>query len=202
MTPTAAQSNKSYKKIQTDKQMHPVTESLTLFMDAYMQAHPRLVVTEDMMEPSPCTENMHTGYWRPCRQTTSISPRFNGLETALDCPIHEDLKAYYSSFWSGSCAAESQEGYVSLLFLWNAEDTDRLLENLLGHALQQRQQKLQPTWFFACTEPDSPLFLSIDNASGAVLLETPGEPPIRSVADNLSDFLLRLKPATQQDLPK
>ena len=48
--------------------------------------------------------------------------------------------------------------------------------------------------FFACTEPDSELFLSVDNNSGAVLLEKPGFKPVREVASDLASFLTTLVP--------
>ena len=51
------------------------------------------------------------------------------------------------------------------------------------------------TVFFACTEPESELFLSVDNASGEVVLEAPGAKPLRTVAPSLTVFLRGLDPA-------
>ena len=50
------------------------------------------------------------------------------------------------------------------------------------------------TVFFACTEQDSELFLSVDNETGAVVLEKPGYKPIRQVADDLESFIRTLVP--------
>ena len=64
------------------------------------------------------------------------------------------------------------------------------------HALAKRQQRSPFTAFFANTDPDSDYFLSVDNATGQVLLEQPGRPPLRVVADNLASFLDSLEPPT------
>ena len=53
------------------------------------------------------------------------------------------------------------------------------------------------TVFIANTDPDTEIFLSIDNSSGAVLLEEPGKPPLRQVETDIHTFLRRLKPNTR-----
>ncbi|MDA0789075.1 MAG: SecY-interacting protein Syd [Proteobacteria bacterium] len=130
--------------------------------------------------------------WRPVRQSDPVD--FSGLANALEQPIHPDIIDYYGSFWSGTIETESAEGQVSLIQLWNPDDFDRLIENLIGHALMKRRQKQPFTTFFANTGADSQLFLSVDNQTGQVLLEEPGKPPLRAVQDNLANFLNRLTP--------
>ena len=92
--------------------------------------------------------------------------------------------------------AEAPDGHVSLIMLWNPDDADRLIENLIGHALAKRRAKSPFSVFFACTEPDSELFLTVENGTGHVLLEKPGYKPIREVAEDLSSFLSELTPAS------
>ena len=108
--------------------------------------------------------------------------------------MHPDIKAYYGAYWSAGLEAEAVDGHVSLLFLWNLDDVARLNENLIGHAMAKQRAKSSMSVFFACTEPDSELFLSVDNATGAVLLEKPGYPPVREVADDLASFITTLVP--------
>ena len=134
--------------------------------------------------------------WRPVPQTPTVD--FSGLENALETSIHPDIVEYFSSFWSSTIEGKSIEGHASLIQLWNQEDFDRLIENFIGHALAKRQLKEPLTLFIATTEADSEYFLSIDNATGAVLLEEPGRPPLRQVEDNLETFLRRLTPAASQ----
>ncbi len=134
--------------------------------------------------------------WRPVPQTPPVD--FSGLENALETTIHPDIVEYFSSFWSSTIEAKSIEGHASLIQLWNQGDFDRLVENFIGHALAKRQLKEPLTLFIATTEADSEYFLSINNATGAVLLEEPGRPPLPQVEDSLETFLRRLTPSTSQ----
>ena len=84
---------------------------------------------------------------------------------------------------------------MSLILLWNPADAERLVENLIGHALAKRRARAPFTVFFACTEPESDLFLSVDNETGEVVLEAPGAKPMRTVAPSLTVFLRGLVPA-------
>ncbi len=63
---------------------------------------------------------------------------------------------------------------------------------LIGHALTQRRRKLPLTLFFACTEPED-FILSVDNVSGQVVLEQPGQAPMRVIAESLADFIGQLQ---------
>jgi len=130
--------------------------------------------------------------WCPTPQTTPMS--FDGLANALEQAIHPDICAYFSQYWSGSLQTQAHEGHVSLIQLWNPEDFDRLIENLIGHSLVKKRRRVSFTVFFATTEEDSELFLSIDNLTGQVLLEHPGKPPLRTVANSVAEFLDTLTP--------
>lgn len=132
--------------------------------------------------------------WRPLRRASPALDLLDGLERALELPLHADIKDYYGRYWSAALAAAAPDGPVSLIQLWNDADAARLVENLLGHALAKRRARTPFTVFFATTDPDSDLFLSIDNSSGRILLEEPGRPPLRTVADDLASFLDRLSP--------
>ncbi|MGI9322286.1 MAG: SecY-interacting protein [Pseudomonadales bacterium] len=135
-------------------------------------------------------------WWRPVAQRPQVN--FSGIENALEAPLHPDLIAYYSTYWAGTLETDSSEGRVSLIQLWNQDDFERLRGNLLGHALMKQRRKQPLTIFFANTEPESELFLSLDNQSGQVLLEEAGRPPLRVVASGLAEFLARLAPAKRQ----
>lgn len=132
--------------------------------------------------------------WEPLRRPVEVD-LFAGLERALEAPIHPAIKTYYGRYWSGHLETRAPDGHVSLLQIWNEADADRLIENLIGHALAKRRARAPFTVFFACTEPDSELFLSVDNETGEVLLEEPGRKPLRVVAASLAEFLDTLTPA-------
>lgn len=173
--------------------------ALDRFVQRHGQCYPSLLMPFDPEWRSPCELDPPTPpsalvRWRPLRRPLPIDP-FAGLERALETPIHPDAKAFWGRYWSGNLEAEAADGHVSLLQLWNEDDADRLVENLIGHALAKRRARSPLTVFFACTEPDSELFLSIDNQGGQVLLEAPGRKPLRVVAPTLADFLDTLEPA-------
>jgi len=178
-----------------------VADAIDRFMTRALDVQPRdyFVAPFDSGWRSACelddVTNEGMTRWRPARQPNPVD--FSGLENALEFPIHADIKAYYGRYWAGGIDARSREGHVSLIQLWNFDDYERLIANLIGHALAKRRAKDPFTVFFATTEPESELFLSIDNESGAVLLEEPGKSPIREVDTDIARFIDRLTPLDQ-----
>ena len=175
-------------------------DALAAFVDRYVAAFPRLLEPYDADWRSPCeceqpfeANGERWVPWQPCRRAPAAD--FDGLEHALELQLHPAIKSYFGAFWSGNLEAEARDGHVSLILLWNPDDVDRLVENLIGHALAKQRARQPFTVFFACTEADSELFLSVANDTGEVLLEQPGRKPLRSVAPTLEEFLLGLKPA-------
>ena len=141
--------------------------------------------------------------WRPLRRPAQDAETlFAPLERALELDVHPDLRAYYGRYYAGGLEADSPDGPVSLLQLWNEDDTVRLIENLLGHAIAKQRARAPYSIFFACTAVDSDLFLAVENHTGHVLLERPGYPPEQTVAPNLAEFLDRLTPAPPERHPE
>lgn len=130
--------------------------------------------------------------WHPVKQTTPID--FSGLEHALELLVHRDIKAYFGSFWSATLEANAEEGPVSLIQLWNEQDFDRLIENLIGHAIAKKRSRQPMTVFVANTAPDSEYFLSIDNTTGTLVLEDPAKGVVKEVETSIRVFLDRLIP--------
>ena len=184
-----------------------VESALAEFLDHTQKAYPDLRAPYDPDWRSPCeigepfeTDEGLLISWRPKnRNPASAAEDFAPLERALEVSIHPDIKAYWGAYWAAGLEAEAVDGHVSLLFAWNPEDVERLNENLIGHALAKKVPKGgRMSVFFACTEPDSDLFLSVDYDSGAVLLEKPGFKPVRKVATDLASFLATLVPRPPQ----
>ena len=188
-----------------------VTESLAHFVEHHLKAWPELEAPFDPAWRSPCeigepySRQPDDGSgnpgelirWRPVKR--SLADDFPGLENALETEIHPDIKAYYGAWWSGNLEAEAPDGHVSLILLWNPDDADRLVENQIGHALVNRRSKSPLSLFFACTEPESDLILTVRNDTGEVLLERPGYKPLRTVAGSLGEFLDLLAPVGPGD---
>ena len=144
--------------------------------------------------------------WRPLLRTDpGRLDLFAPLERALEIAIHPDILTYYCSYYSGGLEADctaAGEGPVSLIQLWNDDDADRLIENLLGHSMAKARAKAPFSVFFACTEVDSEMFLSVENHTGHVLLERPGYKSERTVASSLGEFLATLTPAPPERHPE
>ena len=180
-----------------------VGRALADFIDAYRKSYPHLEAVFDPDWRSPCEIGAPIPHpdgqriaWCPRRRDPGTAGAdFEPLERALEVTIHPDIKAYYGAFWSGNLEAEAPDGHVSLILLWNQDDIARLTENLIGHTLASRRAGTDLSIFFACTDPDSELFLSLHNASGVVLLEQPGRKPVRQVSASLCEFIDTLVPA-------
>ncbi|XOV84110.1 MAG: SecY-interacting protein Syd [bacterium] len=179
-----------------------LTDTVALFFEHYQKSHAVLTTQHDPLWPSPCevgqpytdTDGQSIIAWQPVKRHLG-GDDFAGLENALEMPIHRDVKIHYGTFWSANLEAEAPSGHVSLLYLWSPADAERLIENLIGHAVACRQNRTPFSVFFACTEPDSDLFLTINNTTGEVQLEAPGKAPLRVVSDSLQTFMNQLVPA-------
>lgn len=157
--------------------------------------------------PSECyqatTEEGQQVPWKPVLQPQDANlchDMFQRLEQALEYTIHDDIKTWFSRYWADPIPATTQWGDLSLIFIWNEKDCERLRGNLLGHLLTKKKQKQPASLFFACTEPDGEKFLTINNETGEVWLEQPGKKPIMKLASSLGSFLDELTPKTIPDL--
>ena len=187
--------------------MH-TAESLQTLIDRFIQrstelqqeTHGRLPLTiadpewpSACYQPSPANTDSHQA-WQPVPQNNYAQEMFDRLEEALGYTIHPDIRTWYSSYWSDPVPAQCPDGDLSLLFIWNEKDCERLRGNLIGHLLNKQKLRHPPSIFFACTEPDGDHYLSVDNHTGEVWLELPGRPAIRKIAGSLSEFLTTLTP--------
>jgi SecY interacting protein Syd len=182
--------------------MSDLLRALEAFQRRYLDAHreryghlPRQPFDEEW--PSPCQQSEPDDLglidWQPMHRQPPGS--FANMEHALGTRLHPDICAYYSHHWRDVLGATDQRGDLNLLGAWNPRDFKRLQENLLGHLHQQKKSRVPLTLFFATCEPeDSPHFLSVDNKSGAVLLEETGRGVQDKLAASLAEFLDRLQP--------
>ena len=177
-------------------------EAIDRFVDHYQKSHEMLICPGDPDWQSPCesgpAETAGDILWRPVRRH-ALTTDFADLEKALEFELHPDLKTHYARYWSANLEAEAPDGHVSLIYLWNQQDVDRLVENFIGHVVACRNNKTPFAGFFATTEPDSDYFLTINNDTGQVQLEQPGYKPLRVISNSLAEFYDLLVPAV--DVP-
>lgn len=147
--------------------------------------------------PSPCIvqgpDAQGRILWRPIARDVGDAD-FSGIEQALEIRMHPDIQSFYGSFYSNPLPMQATDGSLTLLQAWSDFDFDRLIENLIGHAIGQKRAGSPLSFFIAVTDEDD-LNLCVDNEYGTVVLERPGAPPLREIAPSLSAFLDGLTPA-------
>ncbi|AWL12626.1 Protein Syd [Saliniradius amylolyticus] len=161
----------------------------------YADAHEGLVTDYDPQWTSPCLQGEPDANGRVCWQPVRQSPPlgFSDCEAALELSFHPDIKTFYGRYWSQGLNAVTDRGPLQLLQLWNEDDGTHLQQNLIGHVLMKRRLRQPETLFIAVTDDDD-MMISIDNQSGAVMLEPVGIEPREQLAPSLAEFLYQLQP--------
>lgn len=161
---------------------------MTEYVAAVQRRHNRLPsVPHDSEWPSLAIVRTEgdEAFWQPTRRHDPLT--FDGLSRALEIDIPEACAAFYGRYWSASIPVIWGERPFELLQLWNDEDQNNLMHNLLGHSLEKKRVREPLTLFFALV--DDARFLSIDLASGAVMLEEIDGPRPEEVAADLGALL-------------
>jgi SecY interacting protein Syd len=190
------------KNIETSQQASKFNNTLDNFFKRYINVVNAetgdLPITQHEQDwPSACQQGdnfmseamLDSIYWLPIKREANND--LGGLEKALEIKIRAEIKLFFSHYWSEQIDTIFQEGNLSLLFVWNATDMDRLIENQIGHALGKLRNKQTLTFFIACT--DSDYIISVENDSGRVVLERPGYPMEKVLANDLTQFINELE---------
>ncbi|PKI16920.1 SecY-interacting protein [Colwellia sp. 12G3] len=185
-----------------------LAQMLLTFSKDYSQQHIEQLghlptMEHDEQWSSPCELGPHDAshyYWQPvAMESEKLTDNkeealsFNNVESALNLELHQDIKTYFTTIFSGDIEAMCDEGELSLLFAWNKEDFERLQENLIGHILMKQKLKQAETVFFAVTDEED-MIISLDNSSGEVWVERVGCKPHKKLSDSLVDFISQLTP--------
>ncbi len=171
--------------------------NLRAFVERHTSEHPTRWEPFDPDWRSPCETGEPIEFeeerWVPWSPLVRQHARdFDGLANAIEAEVHPSIRDYYAQYWSGNLEAASEEGDLSLILLWNPDDIDRLVENLIGHVLVRLRARKALTLFFGCTDPATDLILSVRNDDGVILVEDARGKVIREVASSLAEFLERL----------
>jgi len=167
------------------------------YIKNYQNSHGHLPqIEQDEQWPSPCeqTPSVDKGvvFWQPV-VINDKQLNFDNVESALNLTLHQDIKTYFTTFYSDSLNAKCHEGELSLLFAWNHDDFQRLQENLIGHILMKQRLKQEETIFFAVTDEEDTI-ISIANDTGTVWVEQVGCKPHKKLADSIAEFIAQLTP--------
>lgn len=182
-----------------------LVENLDKFINTYIDLvgdDNRLILTEfDADWLSPCIQHSETELqsvedgkqvtWRPTLQPASS--HLSDLASALEIEIDPQLEALFCRYYSHDLPAQTERGELDILQAWNADDFERLQKNLISHVLMKRRLKQPETLFFATTDQED-FIISIDVATGNVVLEQVGKVPKEVLAQDLASFMLTLTP--------
>ena len=124
--------------------------------------------------------------WRPVPQKGENT--FASMEAALSLPLNDDVKMFYTSWYSLNIKVTTSVGSGELLQVISTADFDMLQENLIGHLLMQKQLRLAPTLFIGVLD-ESDAIISVDNATGIVGVEYPGKPIHLTLGHSLAMFI-------------
>ncbi len=129
--------------------------------------------------------------WRP--QLQPASSHLGDLAAALEIEIHPQLADLFCRYYSHDLPATTERGDLDILQAWNQDDFERLQKNLISHVLMKRRLKQPETLFFATTDQDD-FIISVDVASGNVMLEQVGKVPTEVLANDIASFIKTLTP--------
>ncbi|GAA0784333.1 MULTISPECIES: SecY-interacting protein [Pseudomonadati] len=130
-------------------------------------------------------------FFTPFKRKTCAD--FHNVEHALALSLHADINLFYGQFYSAPLMFTSEWGEGELLQAWNQQDFEYLQQNIIGHLMMKKKLKQPPTWFIGVLG-DGDQMLTVDNETGAVCIEIPGEKPSQKLADSLEVFLTSITP--------
>lgn len=118
---------------------------------------------------------------------------FDNVAHALSLELHSDISAFYGTQFAAPVLFDSEFGEGELLQVWNQQDFEYLQQNIIGHLMMKAKLKQAPTWFVGVLG-DGDVMITVNNDTGAVYKEVPGEEQSQQLADSLEGFLKSIKP--------
>ncbi|MBF7072257.1 SecY-interacting protein [Glaciecola sp. MH2013] len=182
-----------------------LNESLDQFISSYIgllsDDNSQIMTEYDSEWPSPCiqltSEDLNATAdgsevpWQPVLRNDGVT--LNNIAEALEIEIDPQLSALFCRYYSHDLPAVTERGELEILQAWNEEDFDRLQKNLIAHVLMKRRLKQPETLFFATTDQEE-FIISLELATGNVVLEQVGKLPKEVLAPDIATFIDSLKP--------
>jgi SecY interacting protein Syd len=130
--------------------------------------------------------------WQPVLREEAGS--FSNVEQALEISLQQDIHQFYGRYFSAPLQFTSPWGEGELLQAWNQTDFEYLQQNIIGHLIMKKKLKQEATWFIGLLG-DGDKMLTVNNDTGAVWIEVPGEKPSQCIASALSEFINQISPS-------
>ncbi|MBB1270561.1 SecY-interacting protein [Shewanella sp. SR44-3] len=167
------------------------------YLNSYQDALSELPRYYPMGVDSPCImqtfdeQSEDAVYWQPVKREQAGD--FDNVATALTMALHQDINQFYGTFFSAPLQFNSPWGEGELLLAWSLDDFEYLQQNIIGHLIMKQKLKQAPTWFIGVLD-EGDAMLTVDNETGAVWIEIPGEVPNTELAASIADFIATLTP--------
>lgn len=178
----------------SDAVLRSHADLLRRYLDAVRAVSGELPMTEhDPGRPSPCEVTAPDAdgnvLWRPVRRVPPSN--LADLQRAAGVELSGDLRAWLGAWWCLPFEASLGGESVVVLGLAGPDDEAAFAAQLAGH-LSARRARRDPDTVPVAALGDG-RFLTVDNAGGAVLLESPAR-TLGVVAPSLASLLQRLAP--------
>lgn len=130
-------------------------------------------------------------YWRDVQREHIAN--FDNVAHALSIDLHPDINEFYGHRFAAPIQFDAEFGEGELLQSWNEQDFEYLQQNMIGHLMMKSKLKQPSTWFIGVLG-DGDVMLTVNNESGAVCKEIPGEVQGEELAPSLETFIQKLRP--------
>ncbi|MCL1143396.1 SecY-interacting protein [Shewanella gaetbuli] len=170
---------------------------ISRYLHAYQEALSELPRYYPMGEESSCIQGEFNAfspdavYFKPFKRKACAD--FTNVEHALEISLHADINPFFGQYFSAPLMFTSQWGEGELLQAWNKQDYEYLQQNMIGHLMMKKKLKQPATWFIGVLG-DGDQMLTVDNETGSVWIEIPGELQHQKLADSLAEFLQLVSP--------
>jgi SecY interacting protein Syd len=143
--------------------------------------------------PSPCAISSTSTevYWQPVA-TTPVND-LQRVEQLVGITIRPEIQALFGMQYAGDMWTTFQAITLCLIQAWNQDDFYRLEQNQIAHLQMLKKLKRQPSLFIATTQDDSRI-ITVNNVTGAVMLDDLITGEYQVLSEHLTQFLTQLNP--------
>lgn len=130
-------------------------------------------------------------YWQDVKREQAAN--FDNVAHAMSIDLHPDINEFYGHVFAAPLQFDAEFGEGELLQSWNEQDFEYLQQNIIGHLMMKSKLKQPATWFIGILG-DGDVMLTVNNESGVVCKEIPGEEQSEELAPSLETFIQMLRP--------
>jgi SecY interacting protein Syd len=164
------------------------------YVDLWQQqqgSYPQSDAYADMLSPCQISSTATDVCWQPV--ATNPVNDLQRVEQLVGIAIRPEIQALFGMQYAGDMWACFQGITLCLIQVWNQDDFYRLEQNQIAHLQMLKKLKRQPSLFIATTQDDSRI-ITVNNVTGAVILDDLITGEHQYLSGDLTDFLTQLTP--------